>query len=415
MAISKERLIQMNKDAANAYYLNLIKGQDKSGVAYFVRERQLTPQTLKSYGLGYAPNSDWTFLIRELQKKGYSKEEMIEGCLARVSEKNGKMYDYFHNRVMFPIVDTKGDVIGFGGRVLDDSTPKYLNTGVTVAFDKGSNLFSLNNARDSKADALVLCEGYMDVIAMNQAGFTEAIATLGTAITANQARLISLYADEVIISYDNDEAGAKAKRKAIELLSDAGVKTRVLNMDGAKDPDEYIKKFGKEAFQKLLDNAEPSFDYTLRICEQTMNMNYETSRQELAERICKPLSMLPPVEKTAAMEYLKQKYDIEFDMNREQAIANLPPLDAETMEQVCPSNEYRKMAQRMPDTPIHQCGLPEWMSDAFGMSGFPTIGEAMSLSFDELKIVFEGDMEILRDVCDTFGMPFGETHGGLDE
>lgn len=415
MALDKERLLQMNKDAANIYFLNLMKGNEKEGLAYFAKERQLTRQTIWNYGLGYAPNNNWTFLIQELQKKGYSQEEMVEGGLARVSEKNGRTYDYFHNRVMFPIVDTKNNIIGFGGRVLDDSKPKYLNTGMTVAFDKGNNLFSLNHARNSEAKAFVLCEGYMDVIAMNQAGFTEAIATLGTAFTPSQARLIGIYTDEVIVAYDNDDAGAKAKRKAIELLSAAGVKSRILNMDGAKDPDEYIKKFGKEAFQKLLDNAEPAFDYTLRTCEQSMNMNYDTSRQELAERIYKPLSLLPSVERMAAMEYLKQKYNIEFDLDRQQAVMELPSLNEKTTEIACPSNAYLNMAQENPEMSISDCGFPEWMTDTFGMSGFTTIGEVMSLSYNDLKVVFDGDKESLREVCETLGMPSDDSHGGLDE
>ncbi len=417
MALSKERLLQMNRDAANAWYLNLTRGREPDGRNYYIGERQLTPQTIRNYGLGYAPKQDWTFMIRELQKKGYSVDEMVEGGLAKISEKSGKPYDFFHGRVMIPIVDTKGDVIGFGGRVLDDSKPKYLNSSDTVAFNKKENMFSLNHARHSEADTLILAEGYMDVIAMNQAGFTEAIASLGTAFTEQQARLISFYTDKVICAYDNDEAGTRAKRKAIDLLSDVGVEVRILDMtgSGAKDPDEFIKKYGKENFQKLLDTAVNAFDWTLRFCQQNFDLNTDNGKNELAERIWRPLSMLPETEQKAAREFLNQKYGFDFRPNTEQAVEQLPLLDDKTMELINDTNQYQKLAHCSPETAISQCGLPEWISDTFGQSGFTTIGEAAECNYHDITVIFEGDMEIVDEVCDTLGIPKNKAHGGLDD
>ena len=212
----------MNRLAANFFYTNLFKGPNKAGLKYFV-QRKLTPETIKKYGLGFAPDS-WRELSDYLRSKGYSDEEIIDAWLGGRSQKTGKSYDMFRNRVMFPIIDLRENIIGFGGRVLDDSQPKYLNTSQTPVFEKGSNLFSMNFAKNAETKRMILCEGYMDVIAVNQAGFENVVATLGTAITPNQARLISHYAEEVIIAYDSDGAGQKATQKAINHFADVGVR-----------------------------------------------------------------------------------------------------------------------------------------------------------------------------------------------
>ncbi|MCI6560073.1 MAG: DNA primase, partial [Ruminococcus sp.] len=249
----KNRIYEMNRLAANFFYTNLIKGQDKQGLLYFA-ERKLTPETIKKYGLGYASDS-WDQLTDFLRSKGYSDDEIADAWLGAKSKKSGKTFDIFRKRVMFPIVDLRGNIIGFGGRVLDGSVPKYLNTGKTPVFDKGSNLFSMNFAKNSASKKLILCEGYMDVIAVNQAGFDNVAATLGTAITPDQARLISHYAEEVVIAYDSDGAGQKATQKAINHFADVGVRTKILRMEGAKDPDEFIKKFGALRFRMLIDDS----------------------------------------------------------------------------------------------------------------------------------------------------------------
>lgn len=278
----RTRIYEINRISANFFYENLVKGNDKAGLAYFA-ERKISPQTIKKYGLGYAPDS-WDTLVKFLSSKGYSDDEISDAWLGGRSQKTGNMFDMFRKRVIFPIVDLRKNVIGFGGRVLDDSKPKYLNTAKTPVFDKGSNLFSLNFAKSSETKKIILCEGYMDVIALNQAGFENAVATLGTAITPEQARIISHYAEEVIIAYDSDGAGQKASQKAINHFSDVGVKTTVLRMEGAKDPDEFIKKFGRDRFRMLLDKSYDANSFMLDKCEQGLDLETETGRVEFLKR-----------------------------------------------------------------------------------------------------------------------------------
>ncbi|MDE5770277.1 MAG: DNA primase [Ruminococcus sp.] len=279
----KTRIYEMNRISANFFYTNLIKGSDKSGLQYFA-DRRLSPATIKKYGLGYASDS-WDTLVNLLRSKGYSDEEIADAWLGGRSQKNGNIYDMFRKRVMFPISDLKGNIIGFGGRVLDDSVPKYLNTAKTPVFDKGSNLFSMNFARNSDTKSIILCEGYMDVIALNQAGFENAVATLGTAITPEQARLISHYADHVIIAYDSDNAGQNAAQKAINHFSEVGVRTTVIRMEGAKDPDEYIKKFGRDRFRVLLENSNDATNFMLDKCEGGLDLSSEAGRVKLLKRV----------------------------------------------------------------------------------------------------------------------------------
>lgn len=284
----KTRIYEMNRLAANFFYRNLVSGPDKSGLEYFM-SRRLTPQTIKKYGLGFASDS-FGELTDFLHSKGYSDAEINAAWLGGISKKTGRIYDIFRNRVMFPIVDMRGNIIGFGGRVLDDSKPKYLNTGDTAVFSKGDNLFSMNFAKDSNSKRLILCEGYMDVIAVNQAGFENVVATLGTAITPNQARLISHYADEVIVSYDSDGAGQKATQKAINHFSDVGLKTRILHMTGAKDPDEYIKKYGSDRFRMLIEGSDDAVNFMLDKCGEGLDLSAEGDRAEFLDRAAKVLA-----------------------------------------------------------------------------------------------------------------------------
>ena len=303
----KTRIYEMNRIAANFYYTNLIKGADKTGLSYFAN-RKLTPQTIKKYGLGYASDS-WNELTDVLRSKGYSDEEMADAWLA--GHKNGRTFDMFRKRVMFPIVDLRGNIIGFGGRVLDDSQPKYLNTGKTPVFDKGSNLFSMNFAKNSNAKRLILCEGYMDVIAVNQAGFENVVATLGTAITPDQARLISHYAEEVIIAYDSDGAGQKATQKAINHFADVGLRTKILHMEGAKDPDEFIKKFGRDRFRLLIDGSNDANDFMLDKCEEGLDLSTDIGRVELLKRTAKVLAGIEsPLEREVYISRTSKKCDI---------------------------------------------------------------------------------------------------------
>lgn len=309
LAARKTRIYEMNRLAANFFYLNLVKGKDKSGLQYF-SDRKLSPATIKKYGLGYASDS-WNELCGYLVSKGYREEEILDAWLASRSSKSGKMFDIFRKRVMFPIVDLRGNIIGFGGRVLDGSQPKYLNTSKTPVFDKGSNLFSMNFAKNSETKRIILCEGYMDVIAVNQAGFENVVATLGTAITPNQARLISHYAEEVVIAYDSDNAGQNATRKAINHFSDVGVKTKIIRMEGAKDPDEYIKKFGANRFRMLLDGSDDATDFMLDNCENGLDLATEIGRVELLKRSAKVLASIEsPLEREVYISRTSKKCDI---------------------------------------------------------------------------------------------------------
>ncbi|MDD6098796.1 MAG: DNA primase [Oscillospiraceae bacterium] len=305
----KNRIYEMNRLAANFFYTNLIKGQDKQGLLYFA-ERKLTPETIKKYGLGYASDS-WDQLTDFLRSKGYSDNEIADAWLGAKSKKSGKTFDIFRKRVMFPIVDLRGNIIGFGGRVLDGSVPKYLNTGKTPVFDKGSNLFSMNFAKNSASKKLILCEGYMDVIAVNQAGFDNVAATLGTAITPDQARLISHYAEEVVIAYDSDGAGQKATQKAINHFADVGVRTKILRMEGAKDPDEFIKKFGALRFRMLIDDSCDAIAFMLDKCADGLDTETEMGRVELLKRASKVLAGIEsPLEREVYISRTSRKCDI---------------------------------------------------------------------------------------------------------
>lgn len=309
----RTRIYEMNRIAANFFYLNLVNGQNKSGLKYFY-DRRISPQTIKKYGLGYAPDS-WDTIIKLLRSKGYSDEEIIDSWLGGRSQKTGNMFDMFRNRVIFPIIDLRKNVIGFGGRVLDDSKPKYLNTAKTPIFDKGSNLFSLNFAKSSDSKKMILCEGYMDVIAVNQAGFENVVATLGTAITPAQARLISHYAEEVIIAYDSDGAGQTAARKAINHFSDVGVRATVIHMEGAKDPDEFIKKFGCDRFRMLLDNSRDANDFMLDKCENGLDLDTEAGKIELLKRASSVLAGISsPIEREIYISRTSKKGGIPVDV-----------------------------------------------------------------------------------------------------
>ena len=259
----KNRMYKMNTDAAKFFNSCLFSDnpEAKAALSYFTNDRKLSIATIKHFGLGYAPNSFDTF-SKYMLSKGYTYEELVAGFLCGKSER-GHYYDTFRNRVMFPIIDVSGNVIAFGGRVMDDSKPKYKNSSDTPVFKKLRNLFALNFARHSCQESIILCEGYMDVIALHSVGITNAVATLGTAITSEQARVMSRYTKRVIISYDSDEAGVKAATRAMKLLEEVGLEVNVLSVPGAKDPDEYIKKFGVDKFKQVISGAKSKFEYSL--------------------------------------------------------------------------------------------------------------------------------------------------------
>lgn len=298
--VDKNRFYSMNVDAAKFFHLSLFANDTKAreALSYFTEKRGLSLATIKHFGLGFAPDS-FDALLNYMTKKGYSKEELTTAFLIGKSER-GHYYDAFRNRVMFPIIDVSGNVIAFGGRVMDDSKPKYKNTMDTPIFKKSRNLFALNFAKNSEEDALILCEGYMDVIALHAAGFTNAVATLGTAITSEQARLMSRYSKKVLVSYDADEAGQKAAQKAIRLLDEVGIEVSIIKVPGAKDPDEYIKTFGKEKFKDVISNSKSKFEY---------NMDSVLSRYDINIPQDK-INALNELEKMLSRVYLKAERDI---------------------------------------------------------------------------------------------------------
>lgn len=312
----RTQVLAINREAANFYFRNLISGKDRRGLDYLI-SRKLKPETIRKYGLGYAPDS-WTALTDYLLAKGFEEEELIVANVSHRSNKNN-LYDSFRCRVMFPIIDTRGTVIGFGGRVMDESQPKYLNTAKTPVFDKGRNLFSLNFAKDSNTTYMILAEGYMDVIAINQAGFSNVVATLGTAITPEQARKLTQYAKEIIIAYDSDGAGQQATQKAINRFSEVGIPTRILHMTDAKDPDEYIKKFGAERFRLLLEQAGDAINFRLDQCERGLNPETEAGKVQLLKRIVTVLTEIQnPLEREVYLSRTAHKWDISSDVLHQQ-------------------------------------------------------------------------------------------------
>ncbi len=261
--IPRRRIYDMNLAAAKFFRECLfdpaIGGE---GMKYLSQDRALSSATIKHFGLGFAPNS-FNMLHDHMRRLGYTDEELIKGFLCGKSQKNGRAYDYFRNRVMFPIIDTSGNIVAFGGRVMDDSKPKYLNSSDTPGFKKSRHLFALNFARNHATEHMILCEGYMDVIALHAAGFENAVATLGTAITSEQARIFAKYTKKVIISYDSDEAGQRAANRAMQLLGEVGLEVRVLRVPDAKDPDEYIRRYGADKFRRVLEGSRSGFQYKL--------------------------------------------------------------------------------------------------------------------------------------------------------
>ncbi len=286
--VKRERVLSMNREAARFFHAALYDPHLGAKGLEYLTKRGLYGATIKHFGLGFAPDG-FGALTEHLTKLGYTAEEMSVGFLCGISKKTGRPYDYFRNRVIFPIIDVTGNVVAFGGRVMDDSVPKYLNTSDTPAFKKSRNLFALNYAKNKCSDRIILCEGYMDVIALHANGFENAVATLGTAITPEQARIMAKYTKQVIISYDTDEAGQRAANKAIKLLGEVGLDVRVLRVTGAKDPDEFMKKNGSaghEKFKLLLDGSKTQFEYKL----DSVLARYDTSvvdgRIKAAAELC---------------------------------------------------------------------------------------------------------------------------------
>ena len=313
MSKLRTRVFEANREAARYYYSTLCSPKGKAGLDYF-HSRALSDRTIRHFGLGFADN-DWTSLCNHLRSKGFKDNELVAANLA-VKRKNGNgIYDRFTNRVMFPIIDLRGNVIAFGGRIMTDEKPKYLNTSDTPVFKKSANLFSLNNAKNSGSRTLILCEGYMDVISVNQAGFTNAVATLGTALTSEQAVLMKRYADEVIICYDADEAGQKATARAIPILRNAGLLIRVLTIPNGKDPDEFIRSHGADgpaAFKAVIEKSGNDVEYRLQKLKQLHNVEATDGKVAYLEAASKVIAEISsPIERDVYSSKICSEFGID--------------------------------------------------------------------------------------------------------
>ena len=307
----RQRLLEVNKEAAKYFYVKLRSPNGEKGFRY-LRERSLLEDTMKNFGLGYASKSS-DDLYRYLKNKGFEDKLIQDAGLARFDERYG-MHDYFRNRVMYPIQDNNHRVIGFGGRVMGEGEPKYLNSQETPVFDKGRNLYGLNFARTARAGNIILCEGYMDVITLHQAGFTQAVASLGTAFTTGQANILRRYTENVLLAYDSDNAGIKAAMRAIGILKEVGLTGKIIHMKPYKDPDEFIKNEGKEKFQERIDQAENSFLFEVRILERSYDLQDPESKTKFYKEIAKKLcSFEVEVERENYLEAVAEKYHIGFD------------------------------------------------------------------------------------------------------
>lgn len=303
----RRRILEMNREAARFYHSVLLSPEGKVGYDYYIG-RALSAATINHFGLGFAPNQ-WDALLKHMRAKGYQPAELVDAGLARKGQKG--YYDNFRNRVMTPIIDVRGNVIAFGGRVLDDSKPKYINTGDTLVYKKTNELFAMNFAKDSKEDALILCEGYMDVIAMHQAGFTNAVAGCGTALTTEQVRLISRYAKEVILTYDADEAGQKALQKAMTLFDQTDVKVRIPALVGGKDPDEIIRTYGRDKFKGMLEGASNETEFRLLALRRQYNLATTQGKIDFIGGALQILATLPPVEQDLYVSRLSEELGVE--------------------------------------------------------------------------------------------------------
>ncbi len=289
------RMLEANREAARFFHKCLQTKEGAVGYRYF-KNRGLSDETIIKFGLGFAPDS-FDALIKHMLSKGYTKDELVFANLARRSQKNlNNIYDNFRNRIMFPIIDVKGNVIAFGGRVMDDSKPKYLNTSDTLVYKKSMGVFALNLAKKSGKDSLILCEGYMDVIALHQAGFTNAVAGLGTALTGEQANLLSRYASEILISYDADEAGQKAAARALTIFKKTNVKIKVLRLSGGKDPDEIIKNYGVEKMKAIITGAANEIEFALLREHSKYDLASDDGKRQYLQAAIKILSAISPIE-----------------------------------------------------------------------------------------------------------------------
>lgn len=345
----KSRILELNREAAHYFHNMLLSPLGEQGMSYLT-QRGLSFKTIRRFGLGFAPDG-WSGLKDYLLQKGFTLNEMVQGSVVTLGRSGGG-YDTFRNRVIFPIIDLRGNVIGFGGRILGEGQPKYLNSGDTPVFKKSRGLFAMNIAKATKEPCLILAEGYMDVISVVQAGFDNVVATLGTALTPEQARLIAQYTQLAVIAYDTDEAGKKATKRAVQLLAQAGVKTKVLVVTGAKDPDEFIKKHGPQRFKLLVEGSWGSTDYEIHSIKSRYDLESEEGRVAYLKEFC------------IAMAQLENKLEAEIYINREaREIGVSKQAVLEMVESIRKSKEYKKKKQDSRDLRVYAEQPPSQSKD----------------------------------------------------
>ncbi len=310
-SLGKKRrvILEINRETARFYHSYLMSPEGKRGLDYF-KSRGLSKKTITKFGLGYAPD-DWDKLLKHLKEQGYSIGNMLDAGVIKRSQKDS-YYDTFRDRVMTPIIDVRGNVIAFGGRVLDPSIPnKYINTSDTLVYKKTNELFNMNNAKDSKSETVILCEGYMDVIAMHQAGFTNCVAGCGTALTDEQVRLINRYFKEVVLCYDNDGAGRKALDKAIRLFNNTDIKMRIPELSGGKDPDEIIKNLGAERFKAMLESSSNEIEYKILSLRSNYDLNSLKGKNDFLSEVIKLLAECTPIEQDLYLSKLAEELNVD--------------------------------------------------------------------------------------------------------
>ena len=358
----RTELVQINAKAASYYYAKLKSPAGKSGYDYFL-SRGLSEETIRHFGLGYAGQGG-SELYRYLKSQGYSDQILKETGLFKIDERG--VLDKFWNRVMFPIMDVNNRVIGFGGRVMGDAKPKYLNSPETKLFNKSKNLFGLNYAKTGKKKNIILCEGYMDVISMHQAGFTNAVASLGTAFTSEQAVILRRYTDEVLLTYDSDEAGVKAALRAIPMLRDAGINARVIHMEPYKDPDEFIKGLGSAEFEKRMDEAQNAFLFEIDVLRKSYDIGDPEQKTKFDHEMAKKLLVFEDkVQRDNYIETLSAKYSIRKDDLRGLVIKNANKVSGRTASSGSRDGSYRNNIKKSKEKGIEHSYklLLSWLID----------------------------------------------------
>ncbi|MGN0446926.1 MAG: DNA primase [Acutalibacteraceae bacterium] len=341
MAQKRRKMYEINKEAARFFNSTLFTDEGKAGLDYY-KMRGYKKATITKFGLGYAPDS-WDALLKYMRAKGYSYEELHEANLANKSEKDGKVrfYDSFRNRVMVPIIDARGNVVAFGGRVLDDSKPKYINTSDTLVYKKSLGVFGLNFAKNSKEDSLIIVEGYMDAISLHQAGFDNVIACLGTALTSEMAHLLSRYCEQVILSYDADEAGQKATARAINIFNSIGMKLKVVHLSGGKDPDEILRNYGPERYRSLIEGSANDVEFSLLNLRGGYDLTTPDGKMKYLE---KAAEVLANTRSNIAQDIYASRLSEELSVSKESILVRISQLKKKTQKSQ-EKKQYREIQQ----------------------------------------------------------------------